>query len=106
AALAQIAAPPEMAGTRTAAVGARGFTLRLLPHDVSERFSAFIQTGRTAWIFTSATLALGDDFAHFARRLGLESASTVRFASPFDYEQQALLYLPPDMPDPSDLGFT
>jgi ATP-dependent DNA helicase DinG len=105
-ALAQISAPPEMAGTRTVAVGARGFTLRLLPHDVSERFSAFIQTGRTAWIFTSATLALGDDFAHFARRLGLESASTVRFASPFDYEQQALLYLPQGMPDPTDLGFT
>ncbi len=105
-ALALIAAPPEMAGTRTVSVGPRGFTLRLLPHDVSQRFSAFIQTGRTAWIFTSATLALGDDFAHFAGRLGLESASTVRFASPFDYEQQALLYLPHAMPDPTDLGFT
>src|SRR5579862_8561599 len=93
-------------GTRTVAVGARGFTLRLLPHDISQRFSAFVQPGRTAWIFTSATLALGDDFAHFARRLGLESASTMRFASPFDYEQQALLYLPAGMPDPTDQGFT
>jgi ATP-dependent DNA helicase DinG len=105
-ALALIAAPPEMAGTRTVALGARGFTLRLLPHDVSQRFNAFIQTGRTAWIFTSATLALGDDFAHFAHRLGLEAAATERFPSPFDYERQALLYLPEGMPDPTDLGFT
>lgn len=105
-ALAQIGAPQAMDGTRTVSVAARGFTLRLLPHDVSQRFSAFIQTGRTAWIFTSATLALGEDFAHFAGRLGLEAASTVRFASPFDYPQQALLYLPDGMPDPSDVGFT
>lgn len=95
-----------LAGTRTATVGARGFTLRLVPHDVSQRFSAFVRGGRTAWIFTSATLALGDDFAHFAARLGLEAAPTLRLASPFNYQEQALLYLPAGMPDPTDQGFT
>jgi ATP-dependent DNA helicase DinG len=92
-------------GTRTIELRSRGFTLRLLPHDVSDRFSALLQPGRVAWIFTSATLALGDDFGHFAGRLGLEGAPALRLASPFDYAQQSLLYLPPRMPDPSEPDF-
>ncbi len=92
-------------GTRTVTRTARGFTLRLLPHDISGRFGAFLQPGRVAWIFTSATLALGDDFTHFAGRLGLGDAAAVRLPSPFNYAQQALLYLPPHMPDPAEPGF-
>jgi ATP-dependent DNA helicase DinG len=49
---------------------------------------------------------VGEDFTHFANRLGLQGAATLRFESPFDYERQALLYLPRGLPQPSDPGFT
>jgi ATP-dependent DNA helicase DinG len=93
-------------GARTASVHARGFLLRLLPYDVSGRFSALLQSHPGAWVFTSATLAVGDDFDHYASRLGLQAAETARFESPFDFERQALLYLPPALPDPGSGEFT
>jgi ATP-dependent DNA helicase DinG len=59
-----------------------------------------------AWIFTSATLAVGEDFGHFTRELGLQ-AEARRWASPFDFAQQALLYIPKGLPgDPNDPAFT
>ena len=93
-------------GARTVAVSPRGFLLRLLPYDISARFCTLLRTHPGAWVFTSATLAVGEDFTHFASRLGLSSAATARFESPFDYARQALLYLPPDMPEPGNAGFT
>jgi ATP-dependent DNA helicase DinG len=84
---------------------ARGFALRLLPYEIATRFQAQLASGRSAWIFTSATLAVGDDFSHFASRLGLDGAAALRFDSPFDYSRQALLYLPRGLPQPSDPGF-
>lgn len=93
-------------GARTAAVQPRGFLLRLLPYDVSGRFNTLLRSHPGAWIFTSATLAVGEDFSHFASRLGLTGAETARFESPFDYQRQALLYLPPALPEPAQAGFT
>jgi ATP-dependent DNA helicase DinG len=58
-------------------------------------------------VFTSATLAVGADFSHFTRELGLPEAETRRWASPFDFVRQALLYLPKSMPaDPNQPAFT
>jgi len=96
----------DSAGARTLWADARSFGLRLLPYDISERFRAFIDQGRTGWVFTSATLAVAQDFSHFAGRLGLASAASLCLASPFDYERQALLYLPPPLPQPSDARYT
>src|SRR5260370_27136342 len=60
-----------------------------------------------AWIFTSATLAVGEDFRHFTRELGVPEAETRRWASPFDFAHQALLYVPKGLPlDPNDPAFT
>ncbi|HEY6451260.1 MAG TPA: ATP-dependent DNA helicase [Steroidobacteraceae bacterium] len=98
--------PESAAGARTVTTHARGFLLRLLPYDVSGRFSALLAAHRSAWIFTSATLAVGEDFSHFASRLGLREAPALRFESPFDYRRQALLYLPRGLPQPSDPTFT
>jgi ATP-dependent DNA helicase DinG len=92
-------------GARTFDRTSRGFTLGLLPFDISERFRGIVEGRRCAWIFTSATLSLGADFGHFAGRLGLEAAASLKIESPFDYAQQALLYLPPRMPDPASPGF-
>jgi ATP-dependent DNA helicase DinG len=98
--------PGSPAGARTVSTHARGFLLRLLPYDVSGRFSALLASHHGAWIFTSATLAVGEDFSHFSNRLGLQTAATLRFESPFDYQRQALLYLPRGLPQPADAGFT
>ncbi|HEX4024430.1 MAG TPA: ATP-dependent DNA helicase [Steroidobacteraceae bacterium] len=93
-------------GARTLWSDARGFGLRLLPYDISGRFRAFMDQGRAAWVFTSATLAVAQDFSHFASRLGLASAASLCLPSPFDYERQALLYLPAGLPQPAEARFT
>jgi ATP-dependent DNA helicase DinG len=93
-------------GARSLAVTARGFTLSLLPYDISLRFRALMEQHPSAWIFTSATLALSGSFQHFSHRLGLESAATLCLQSPFDYEQQAMLYLPEGLPDPGSAEHT
>jgi ATP-dependent DNA helicase DinG len=94
-----------VAGARTVSTHLRGFTLRLLPYEIADRFRGLVRQAHSAWIFTSATLAVGEDFSHFAGRLGLDEAATLRFDSPFDYASQALLYLPPEMPEPSEPQF-
>jgi ATP-dependent DNA helicase DinG len=88
-------------GARSVELTQRGFTLSLLPFDVADRFSKLAGGTRAAWVFTSATLSVGEDFAHFTSRLGLDDAETLAIPSPFDFESQSLLYLPPQLPDPS-----
>jgi ATP-dependent DNA helicase DinG len=63
-------------------------------------------SSKAAWIFTSATLSVGEDFAHFTSRLGLGDAETLAIPSPFDFESQSLLYLPPSLPDPASGAHT
>ena len=61
---------------------------------------------RKAWIFTSATLAVKNDFSHFTHALGLEDAACRSWSSPYDYPTQAMLYVPHNVPQPSDPGHT
>jgi ATP-dependent DNA helicase DinG len=56
----------------------------------------------TAWIFTSATLGLGDDLRWFTEPCGLHGAQVLRVDSPFDYAHQAALYVPESFPLPGD----
>jgi len=105
ASLARIAAVDELEGARTLEVTARGFTLSLMPFDISNRFRALVQGRRGAWIFTSATLSLGEEFGHFTGRLGLAEAATLRIDSPFDHERQSLLYLPAGLPEPAAASY-
>jgi ATP-dependent DNA helicase DinG len=91
----------ENEGARSVEITQRGFTLSLLPFDIASRFAAMASGTRAAWVFTSATLSVGEDFAHFTSRLGLADAETLAIPSPFDFETQALLYLPARLPDPS-----
>jgi ATP-dependent DNA helicase DinG len=105
ASLARIAAVDALDGARTLEVTARGFTLSLMPFDISERFRGLVQGRRGAWIFTSATLSLGEEFGHFTGRLGLTEAATLRIESPFDHERQSLLYLPVGLPEPAAASY-
>jgi ATP-dependent DNA helicase DinG len=91
----------ENEGARSVELTQRGFSLSLLPFDVAARFAALAVGSRTAWIFTSATLSVGEDFTHFTARLGLGEAETLAIQSPFDFDSQALLYLPARLPDPA-----
>jgi ATP-dependent DNA helicase DinG len=81
--------------------------LHVTPLSCAELFRRQMDDHPRAWIFTSATLAVGEDFGHFTRELGVEDARTRRWESPFDFPAQALLYLPKGLPpDPNDAGFT
>ncbi len=93
-------------GARSVELTQRGFTLSLLPFDVAGRFAKMAGDTRAAWVFTSATLSVGEDFAHFTSRLGMDEAETLAIPSPFDFESQALLYLPPKLPDPASPAHT
>jgi ATP-dependent DNA helicase DinG len=95
--------PPEyVAWFETAA---RGFNLHLTPLEVASEFRAHT-TGKRAWVFTSATLAINGSFEHFLGRLGLEDVDTGLWASPFNYAEQALLYLPQGLPAPGTRDYT
>jgi ATP-dependent DNA helicase DinG len=100
ASLSRIAATDELEGARAVEVTARGINLSLMPFDISARFRSLIESRRGAWVFTSATLSLGEEFGHFTGRLGIAECPTLRIDSPFDHERQSLLYLPQRMPDP------
>jgi len=85
---------------------ARAFSLRLTPLDVAAPFARHTAGGKKSWIFTSATLAVDKNFSHFQARLGLADAATGLWDSPFDFQRQALLYLPPGLPAPAAPDYT
>ena len=80
--------------------------LHVTPLSSAELFRRQMADHPRAWIFTSATLAMGEDFGHFTRELGVGDATTRRWASPFDFQRQALLYVPKALPEPGEAGFT
>src|SRR5260364_17121 len=59
-----------------------------------------------AWIFTSATLSVKGDFTHYATQMGLPAYLPLSVQSPFDYTQQALLYVPRGLPAPASPAFS
>ena len=100
--LATLRAVEDHAGLRWAEGSTLGMQLHFTPFEIAERLRAYVEARPCAWIFTSATLALGDDFTHFANRIGLPDARSLRIDSPFDYRDQARVYLPLKMPEPQD----
>lgn len=86
-------------------VFSQALALNLTPLDVAEIFRRQLEGHPRAWIFTSATLAVGADFSHYCNELGLTEADTGYWGSPFDYGANALLYVPTGMPDPNSPGY-
>lgn len=84
----------------------QAITLHRTPVSVAEPFTRQRHATRCAWVFVSATLALGGDFGHFRRALGLDDATCRRWDSPFDFARQALLYVPEGCGEPQSAGFT
>jgi ATP-dependent DNA helicase DinG len=82
------------------------FSLQLTPLSIADYFQKQMQALAAAWVFTSATLAVGKSFAHFTERLGLAEVTTAQWDSPFDYANQALFYVPKGMPEPNAAEYT
>ncbi len=91
----------EEVQVRWVEVTAYWVSFNLTPLSVAPIFRKQLEGHPRAWIFTSATLAVGEDFSHYRNALGLDDASTGRWDSPFDYPANALLYCPQGMPDPN-----
>ena len=78
----------------------RGFFLRASPIDVSAILEDKLFEKIDTVVLTSATLSSAGNFSFIRERLGLDTADDLIAESTFDYPTQALLYLPPKMPDP------
>jgi len=83
-----------------------GFTLSTTPLDVSTPFLERAELDQHSWIFTSATLAISGDFSHFQSQFGLQDAETYQWPSPFDFENNTLMYLPQGLPNPNEANYT
>ena len=83
----------------------RGFRCQRTPLDVSGPLREHREKSHAAWVFTSATLAVGGSFDHLAVRLGLDDPQTLLQPSPFDWPRQALCYLPQRLPEPNTRGY-
>ena len=103
--LAALRGMSEDLGLRWVETNAGGLSLQFTPFEIAARLREYVESRPCAWIFTSATLAIGEDFSHFAARVGMDQARTVRIGSPFDYASQARIFLPPRMPDPQNPAF-
>ncbi len=84
----------------------RSFSIYLTPLSIADSFQARLAEINAAWIFTSATLAVGTHFDLFQQQLGLTEAETAQWDSPFDYYHQSLFYVPRDLPLPNDRDYT
>ena len=78
----------------------RGVFLRAAPIDVSALIRELLIDRMTATVLTSATLTVEGSFDYVRGRLGVEHAADVQVASEFDFTEQAILYLPRQMPPP------
>ncbi|HEY5667493.1 MAG TPA: ATP-dependent DNA helicase [Gammaproteobacteria bacterium] len=84
----------------------QSFAAHFTPFEIGKVLAERFADQGGSWVFTSASLAVGDDFSHFSDRLGIRPDIEATLPSPFDYASQAALYLPPELPPPSDPAHT
>ncbi len=83
----------------------RSVSLRASPIDVAHLIRDTVIGVRTATVLTSATLTVEGRFDYMLGRLGVDEAESIKLPSEFDFRQQAVLFLPDDMPDPRSPEF-
>jgi ATP-dependent DNA helicase DinG len=83
----------------------KGFILTATPIDVSQLLSERLFEQFDTVILTSATLAVGGNFDFLKQRLGIQASKEKALKAEFDFREQALLYIPPAMPDVRDPSF-
>jgi ATP-dependent DNA helicase DinG len=104
--LKRVLEPDRDRGLQWFDAGEQGFSAHYTPFDIGAALGERIAAQGGSWLFTSASLAVGDDFAHFTSRLGVSPPVEAVLPSPFDYAVQGGLYLPPGLPEPSDQDYT
>lgn len=91
-------------------VFSQALSLNATPLAIADIFRKQMEGHPRAWIFTSATLAVESDFSHYCAELGLDggekAADTGCWGSPFDYPNQAVLYVPQGLPDPNSRDYS
>jgi ATP-dependent DNA helicase DinG len=100
--IASAAAPVQRSAARSAS---RTTFLQATPIDVSELLTERVFDVIPTVVLTSATLTVQGGFEHMRKRLGMTEARELVVPSHFRYGEQALLYLPPNMPDPREPDF-
>ena len=108
AACAPSAANPEIGQEKVLWVEAFSSSLQLhqTPLSIAPIFSKQREGAPRAWIFTSATLAVKNDFKHYSAQMGMLDEPAKSWPSPFDYAQQGLLYVPHNLPQPNSPDYT
>jgi ATP-dependent DNA helicase DinG len=103
----RISGAGDRSSGRPSAFRAQSRTTFLLatPIDVSELLLELVFDQIPTVVLTSATLTVQGGFEHIRKRLGLNEARELVVPSHFKYGEQALLYLPPEMPDPREPEF-
>jgi ATP-dependent DNA helicase DinG len=104
----QAAAAPQAEQDKVLWVEAFSSSLQLhqTPLSIAPIFNKQREGTPRTWIFTSATLAVKNDFNHYNSQMGLWDVVAKSWPSPFDYEQQGLLYVPHNLPQPSAPDYT
>jgi ATP-dependent DNA helicase DinG len=85
---------------------ASSLQLHRTPLSIAPIFNKQREGVPRSWIFTSATLAVKNDFHHFSAQMGLGDEQAQTWPSPFDYERQGLLYVPTGLPQPNSIEYT
>lgn len=76
------------------------------PLSIADDFASAMKKSYSSVILTSATLAVGESFDYVQRQLGLWEADCHRWQSPYRYAEQAMLYLPAQLPEPNQSDYT
>lgn len=103
----QVVGDAESEVVRWVEIAKRTFRIHETPLDIGNELSAYFGNAQQARVFTSATLSVAGDFSHYQQLVGLDSSTPVAtWDSPFDYYNQAVLYVPEGLPAPKEDGFT
>ena len=101
----QAEVPDEDLSVRWISVSQHGAQFNKTPLAPGQALARVRETLHQPWILVSATLTTAGRFDHFLAELGIENCVTARWDSPFDFQRQGLLYLPKNLPPPSDPRF-
>jgi ATP-dependent DNA helicase DinG len=104
--LGQVLAGDDAEGLKWFDASEHGFSAHFTPFDISDALAERFAAQGGSWVFTSASLAVGEDFAHFNDRLGVQPGIQAVLPSPFEYPRQGALFLPPDLPEPNQPEYT
>jgi ATP-dependent DNA helicase DinG len=96
----------ERRGTKSKMSSREFVFIQATPIDISQILSDVLFNQVEAIVLTSATLAVNQGFQYIKQRLGVNGARELVVPSHFNYASQALLYVPPEMPEPNSREFS